>query len=82
MNFLTLNRKNMKTNISYAILAATAILTLGSCSEGQYWTEPADKGAVVAFAKPALSMSVPAKETALTLMKSPSTDPRPMATPR
>lgn len=64
MNFLTLNRKNMKTNISYAILAATAILTLGSCSEGQYWTEPADKGAVVAFAKPALSMSVPAKETA------------------
>lgn len=39
-------------------MAAAAVLVLGSCSEGQYWTEPADKGDVVAFAKPAATVAV------------------------
>ncbi len=39
-------------------MAAAAVLVLGSCSEGQYWTEPADKGQVVAFVKPAENVTV------------------------
>ena len=50
--------------ISYAIMASVAILTLGSCSEGQYWNEPADKGNVVAFTKPAVNLSIAADATA------------------
>lgn len=45
-------------------MAAAAVLILGSCSEGQYWNEPADKGQVVAFAKPAATVTVPATGTA------------------
>lgn len=45
-------------------LAAAAVFSLASCSEGQYWTEPADKGEVVAFTKPAVQLSVQPTETA------------------
>lgn len=47
--------RNIK--ISFAALAA---LTLASCSEGQYWNEPNDPGAVYAFPKPAETLSIPA----------------------
>lgn len=48
----------MKINIKNFLMAAAAVLVLCSCSEGKYWTEPADKGDVVAFAKPAATVSV------------------------
>lgn len=54
----------MKLNIKSAFVAAAALFSLASCSEGQYWTEPADKGQVIAFAKPAATVSVGASGTA------------------
>lgn len=45
-------------------LAAVAVLGLVSCSEGQYWNEPADKGDIVAFAKPAATISLQPSESA------------------
>lgn len=45
-------------------MAAGAVLLLASCSEGQYWNEPADMGQVVAFTKPAASVSVASDATA------------------
>lgn len=48
----------MKANIKNTFMAVAAVLILGSCSEGQYWTEPTDKGQVIAFVKPAESISV------------------------
>ena len=52
----------MKFNIKNAFLAAAAVLVLGSCSEGQYWTEPADKGQVIAFVKPAETITLAATD--------------------
>lgn len=43
-------------------MAAAAVLVLGSCSEGQYWTEPADKGQVIAFVKPAETITLAASD--------------------
>lgn len=43
-------------------MAAAATVALASCSEGQYWTEPADKGQVVAFVKPAESVTLAATD--------------------
>lgn len=43
-------------------MAAAAVLVLGSCSEGQYWTEPADKGQVIAFVKPAETVTLAATD--------------------
>lgn len=54
----------MKTNIKNALVAAAAVVVLGSCSEGQYWTEPADKGQVIAFVKPAETVTVSPTGTA------------------
>ncbi|MDE5872119.1 MAG: hypothetical protein K2H22_09280, partial [Muribaculaceae bacterium] len=54
----------MKINIKSTFAAAVAVLSLASCSEGQYWTEPADKGQVIAFVKPAATISVGATATA------------------
>lgn len=45
-------------------LAAGALVAFASCSEGQYWNEPADKGQVVAFTKPAGSITLQPTETA------------------
>lgn len=47
-------------------MAATALVVLASCSEGQYWTEPDNLGEVVVFAKPAVQVSVDPSETAPT----------------
>ena len=52
----------MKFNIKHTFVAAAAILSLASCSEGEYWTEPADKGQVIAFVKPAENVAIPATE--------------------
>lgn len=54
----------MKFNIKSTIAPAVALLSLASCSEGQYWTEPADKGQVIAFVKPAETISVGATSAA------------------
>lgn len=54
----------MKILKSYMALAAGTVLLMASCSEGQYWTEPADMGQVVAFTKPAASISLQPTETA------------------
>lgn len=43
-------------------MAAAAVVALGSCSEGQYWTEPANKGQVIAFVKPAETITLAATE--------------------
>ena len=50
----------MNTKLAYASLAIVAALSLGSCTEGQYWNDPESKGQAVAFAKPAVDISVPA----------------------
>ncbi len=52
----------MKTNIKNALVAAAAVFVLGSCSEGQYWTEPTDAGQVVAFVKPAETITLAASD--------------------
>ncbi|MDE5871771.1 MAG: hypothetical protein K2H22_07510 [Muribaculaceae bacterium] len=52
----------MKFNIKHTFVAAVAILSLASCSEGQYWTEPTNKGQVIAFVKPAENVTVAATE--------------------
>ena len=52
----------MKFNIKNAFMAAAAVLVLGSCSEGKYWNEPADKGQVIAFVKPAESITLAATD--------------------
>lgn len=51
----------MKFNI--LTIAAAAALTLVSCSEGKYWSEPEVQSPVYAFAKPAATVSVPATAT-------------------
>lgn len=54
----------MKINIKSTFAAAVAVLSIASCSEGQYWTEPADKGQVIAFVKPAETITVAPTGTA------------------
>lgn len=49
----------MKLNKISIFAASLACMTLASCSEGQYWTEPSDPGTVYAFAKPAETISIP-----------------------
>lgn len=52
----------MKFNIKHTFIAAVALISLASCSEGQYWTEPADKGQVIAFVKPAETITLAATD--------------------
>lgn len=53
----------MKLNKISIFAASLACMTLASCSEGQYWTEPSDLGAVYAFAKPAETITIPTSES-------------------
>lgn len=47
----------MKHNIFFAAAGAALLLTLGACSEGQYWEEPGNLGNVYAFPKPVQTLS-------------------------
>lgn len=54
----------MKVLKSYVALAAGALVALSSCSEGQYWNEPSDKGQVIAFPKPTASIQLQPTQSA------------------
>lgn len=50
-------------NIFFAAAGTALLLSLGSCSEGQYWEQPDNLGAVYAFPKPVQTMEfTPADE--------------------
>ncbi|MBD5345724.1 MAG: hypothetical protein HDR92_01155 [Bacteroides sp.] len=53
----------MKLHKIAASLFVLAAVAFSSCSEGQYWDEPGDKGSYCAFPKAATTLSIPAADT-------------------